>query len=193
MFNVIGQFLKKTNLTDTATRKIISDGGMGIVFNYGCALTIKTGSEVVKDLCGCFITGPTINATYLTLQESVDAIGIRFCPGGAYPFIQGDMDKFKNIVFPLPETDESVWNIFMQKLQNEALTEDKIGLLNNFLLEVLSINKLALSDWLLEVIKIMCLHNGSIRVDKLCANMNISQRQFERKFKKAVGLLPKQI
>lgn len=185
--------LKKTDLTDTVTRKIISDGGMGIVFNYGDALTIKTGSELVKNLCGCFITGPTINAAYLTLQKNVDAIGIRFRPSGAYPFIQGDVNKYRNTVLPLSVIDESVWNTLMQKLQKESLIEDKIGFLDNFLIEALSRNKLALTDWLLEVIKTMWLHNGSMRIDELCTNMNISQRQFERKFKKAVGLLPKQI
>ncbi|MBI5873755.1 MAG: helix-turn-helix transcriptional regulator [Candidatus Omnitrophica bacterium] len=184
---------REKNLKAPVTRKIISDGGMGIVFNYGGALTIKIGSEVIGDLCGCFITGPTINATYLTLQESVDAIGIRFCPSGAYPFIQGDMDRYRNTVLPLSVIDEPVWVTLMQKLQKESLMENKLGLLDNFLIEALSRNKIGLTDWLLKVIKTMWLHNGSMRIDELCTNMNMSKRQFERKFKKAVGLLPKQI
>lgn len=183
---------KEANLLKPIRNKIVSDGGSGIVFNYGCPLAIKIGDNTVKDIHGCFITGPTIKATYLTLDGSVNAVGIRFRPGGAYPFIKKCLGEYRDTVQIQPIDDENIWNELMFQLKNESPNE-LICLIDNFLLRELSKSKLILSNWLISTINIILKHNGSMRIDDLCADMNISRKKLERNFKQAVGLLPKQL
>ncbi len=65
---------RDTDLADLVKHKIISDGGAGVVFNYGTPLSITIGEKTLKDISGCFITRRTINATYLTMKEEVHVI-----------------------------------------------------------------------------------------------------------------------
>jgi AraC-like DNA-binding protein len=54
-------------------------------------------------------------------------------------------------------------------------------------------NRQTSANWLLRAIDILHQHNGQIKIQLLCEQLGISQKQFERKFKQAVGLMPKQV
>ena len=181
-----------SELASPVTRKIIADGGIGIVLNFGAPLALKTGKEFADNLSGPFVTGPTMHAAHLTAQGNANAMGIRFHPGGAYPFITGEMSDYRNKASALQSPDEPDWSSLFASLSMEAIPKACIDRIDSFLLGRLVQSRIALSDWLLDVSRIMWRHSGSLRIDDLCMEANISRRQLERRFKRALGLLPKQ-
>ena len=61
---------------------------------------------------------------------------------------------------------------------------DKISILDTFLLKKLQESADVPSLWVSQVVGIMRRHNGNIKIDKLAKQLNITRRHFERRFKK---------
>ena len=61
----------KEELSQPMTNKIISDGGMGIVFNFGHNFSIAIGNDIYTDAGRYFVTGPTEKATYLNPDPAI--------------------------------------------------------------------------------------------------------------------------
>jgi len=180
-------------LMETKPLKIIADGGMGVLFNYGGKITVSVNEIEFNVGRHGVITGPTLHATYLTLQKQVSALGIRFNPAGAYPFICGDMKIYTNKVLPFSMEGQLPWHSLQQSLAQLSEPVEKVAALDNFLVKHMHSSRLASANWLLGSIDTLCCHSGNIKIQELCVQLNISQKQFERRFKQAVGLMPKQI
>ena len=182
----------KENLLLPRTEKIISDGGMGIVFNFGDKFSIKIGERTSTDTAGYFVTGPTRKATHLRFDEKIYAIGIRFNPGGAYPFFQEDISNFTDRIIPGFENENFKINNLYLKLKNADSLIEKITELDRYLLKTPRRSDALPSLWMIQVINIIQQHKGSMKINDLSNCLKLTRRHFDRKFKKEVGLLPKQ-
>ena len=179
-------------LKEAKRLKIISDGGMGVLFNYGSPLTVSISESDFNVDLYAVITGPTLQATYLTLQNQVNALGIRFHPAGAYPFLAGDMKHYTDQVMQFSVEECLSWHGLQGSLAKLQPTEQVVAL-NNFLVKHVHSKRQESANWLLAAIDILCRHDGQIKIQNLCGQLEISQKHFERKFKQAVGLMPKQV
>ena len=170
-------------LSQPVTYKLVSDGGMGVVFNFGHNFSIRIGANIHTTTCNCIVVGPTEKAIFLKLSNKIDAIGIRFQPGGAYPFFQEEISNFTDKIIPMLrdmwETEELYSSLKMRDNIN-----DKISILDTFLLKKLQESADVPSLWVSQVVGIMRRHNGNIKIDKLAKQLNITRRHFERRFKK---------
>src|SRR5215204_3067540 len=73
-----------TPLADSREEFLHPTGGFGIMFNLGDAVDLD-GRRFQQE---CFLGGTNTATSRLHLHGRVEAIGIRFQPGGAYPFLQ---------------------------------------------------------------------------------------------------------
>lgn len=180
-------------LSQPVTNKLISDGGMGVVLNFGHSFSIRIEDNIHTTTSGCFVIGPTEKATFLKLSKKINAIGIRFQPGGAYPFFQERISSFVDKIIPMLAND--LWRGTKKLYSSFKLTKtinDKISLLDDFFLTKLQESAVVPSLWISKVVGTMRNHSGSIKNDELAKQFNMTKRHFERRFKKEVGLSPKQ-
>lgn len=174
------------------TNKIVSDGGMGIVLNFGHNFSIRIGDNTHTTTSKCIVTGPTEKATFLKLSKKIDAISIRFQPGGAYPFFQEEISNFTDKIIPILTNDMWGTEELYSSLKMTKIINDKISVLDDFLLKKLQESAAVPSLWVSQVVGIVRKHNGSMKIDELAKQLNMTRRHFERRFKKEVGLSPKQ-
>jgi AraC-like DNA-binding protein len=179
-------------LSQPVTYKIVSDGGMGVVLNFGHNFSIRIGDNIHTTTSKCMVAGPTEKATFLRLSKKIDAIGIHFQPGGAYPFFQQEISNFTDKIIPM--LTNNMWRAMelYSSLKMTKIINDKISVIDEFLLKKLHESSAVPSLWVSQVVGIVREHNGSMKIDELAKKFNISRRHFERRFKKEVGLSPKQ-
>lgn len=183
---------KEDEPAQPVTQKIVPDGGMGIVFNFGDDYFARIGNNIRTFKCKCVLTGPSEETAFLELSKKIDAIGIRFQPGGAYPFFQEEISNFTDKTIPMSTQDTWRSEELYSSLKMAKNQKDKVSLLNDFLLDKLRGNTIVPSLWISSVVEIVRQHNGSMKIDELARQLNITRRHLDRRFKKEVGLSPKQ-
>ncbi|MEW5818050.1 MAG: AraC family transcriptional regulator, partial [Spirochaetota bacterium] len=153
---------------------------------------VRIGDNIHTPTSKCIVTGPTEKATFLKLSKKIDAIGIHFQPGGAYPFFQEEISNFTDKIIPMLTNDRWATEELYSSLKMREPINDKISVLDDFLLKKLQESTADPSLWVIQVVGIVRKHNGSLKIDELTKQLNITRRHFERRFKKEVGLSPKQ-
>lgn len=173
-------------LADVRDYKIITDGGAGIVMNFAdpFAISFSDGAHVLDGPWSCVVTGATKKAVFLRLSGHVEAWGIRFHPGGAYPFLQRDMGKLTDLVIRAED-----FTHLHDALGRVRGLSDGVDVLNSSLLSRLE--TVSPDLWLQQVIADIQTAQGHVRVADLAAARGVSSRSLERRFQKAVGLSPK--
>ncbi len=160
------------------------DGGIGVLFNYGSPMLFGG-----KPMASPFILdGTSTIATSVEFRGEIDALGIRFKPGGAVPFIQHPLHELKN-----------------QHETFEALEMKELLQVGNTLPESVSFRERirmiesALSGLLAQATKMPSGHffstipkqiNSRSTVSSLAKSVGIGCRQLERLFKKHAGMTP---
>lgn len=179
-------------ISQEVTTKIVSDGGAGVVFNDGDPISLSMGDVNYGDLLGSFITGPTLLPVNLTLRGNIRAFGIRFHPGGLYPIIKYEMDKIVDEVLPLSSITPH-WLILANLLLKCVQNSEKHLLLDDYLQTLLLNNTSESQLSMTQIISQMQAYGGRLAINDICSNYGISGRHFQRRFRREVGILPKQL
>ena len=174
------------------THKIITDGGMGIVFNFGSSFLMPSlVKENIKEK-RYILTGPELESFDLQLDKGIYAVGIRFNPGGAYPFLKNIAFQKLNYIIELNEQHFSNIQTLYETLKSSK-QKDKIQIiLDNYFLQLLNNMNVKPDYWIHNVINRMEKSNNTMNIEELADEFNLSTRHFKRRFKKEVGLSPKQ-
>lgn len=171
--------------------RFLSDGGLEISFNLGDSLEYRGEKNVaIKSGTGSLFGIPN-RFLHIRTGGSVHCFGIRFRPGGAYPFFSLPAVEFKNECLNL----EDVWGRLGIELQEqihaEAYHKKRIAILDSFLTGQLE--NIYDSDTLLEnAFNLVYAARGDIRIESLAARLKIGLRRLERLFRDKVGMSPKQ-
>ncbi len=129
---------------------------------------------------------------YVTFENTLDAIGVRFNAAGAFTFLNTDIYKFKDSVFGLNSIHFLELDIFYKKLKVATSVKDKIIHIEDFLLKIIRNNKIKNSVWIFDFVQSIVLKKGNLKIEELCQKFNISKKDCERKFKKEIGFTPKE-
>ncbi|MDL0434086.1 helix-turn-helix domain-containing protein [Marinobacter sp. TBZ242] len=167
------------------------DGGMGLLFNFGGALS-RDGKAVAG---ACWVDGPKLRTARLSVGEELDLLGVRFLPGSGALFIGEALSALTG--------GELVPGDALRHLALETLHErlcqapDLVGrivLLEHFLLERLRHAEVAppVLSASLKWLRRRTLHGpGAGSIGALVDALPIGQRRLERLFQQHVGLSPK--
>jgi len=180
--------IRKKNLTNKISNKILSDGNSGIVINFSSAFLTSINKK--EFLCEKTFTycGPTKYPLFMNFENSIDAIGIRFKAGGAYKFFGKDISLYKDIVVELHNSNALKIDILGEKLINTANVESKIFHIEEFLLNKIKHSKKENSAWLFDFVKTIKNNKGDVNIEQMCDDFKINPRHCARKFKEEVGL-----
>ncbi|MDI3324090.1 helix-turn-helix domain-containing protein [Pontibacterium granulatum] len=168
------------------TEYLPCDTGCGITFSFNSRLVM--GDSAISQ--GCLISGPNTTSLPLQLGDQIDAVGIRFHPGMAYPFFQEPLNEF---IAPIEPTDRVQQRLELNQiydtLASNASTAARVTQLDSWLMHLLE-RSVGVSSELHKALD--WLDNQTLQpITSLSEQINLSQRQLERLFKQWVGISPK--
>lgn len=169
-----------------STELMHPDGGMGIILNFGDHL-IYEGQEI--HAYG-FMDGIHTRTRQMTMAGHIDAIGIRFNPGGASRFFSIPLAEINNSNLSLNDLAK---NQFIERCQQEKAVNPEGNILK-------FIDKLLLEmriepqrpDLLIQTLtNRIKTSKGKVSIAETIYDIGKSYRQIERLFKSYIGMTPK--
>ncbi|NQY93399.1 MAG: helix-turn-helix transcriptional regulator [Campylobacteraceae bacterium] len=159
--------------------KIAPDGAMGLLINLGDPLEIKTNTHTyhVKK-SQVVLLGIYENPVYMEFEKNCEVIGIRFNPAGASFFFAPYIKELFETILYLNEERLSTSLV--------AKTQELVYLLDEYLLK--RFNKSNKPFDIMEIISLIEKNAGSYDIEELTLCANMSRRNLDRVFKKALGI-----
>lgn len=183
--------VKFKRLASLLPLKIVPDGNSGFIINFSSEFTlkIKNNTTICKDKYIYF--PPTKDTAFVKAKKDICIIGVRFNTAGAYKFFDNDISSFSENVYILK--NNSNWqldNLYIKLLKINKL-EDRISIIETFLLNKLKKSKKENAPWIFEFINEIKKNKGNIQIEDLYKKFSLNPRNIQRRFKKEVGLAPK--
>lgn len=129
---------------------------------------------------------------HLLIQPTgrVRVLGVRFRPGGAYPFLAIPQSEITGRVIAL----DSIWGTIARELHSRiadaSTTAECVRCLEKILTEMLKGSR-GLDDQFFYAVDLITNSGGSVPLDRLATDLGISFRSLDRIFSNRVGLSPK--
>jgi len=181
------QIINNLPLNSSSTELLHPDGGLGMILNFGHPL-IYEGEAISID---GFMDGIHTKTRWLTMAGRVDAIGIRFKPGGAARFFSVPISEISNLNLNLGEL---ALEQFIELCREDKETNpggDILNFVDGLLLKMLTEPRP--SELLVHtVMNRIKRAEGTAPISDVIEDIGRSCRQVERLFKGYVGMTPKQ-
>jgi len=182
--------------------KMSADDMKLVVPNANLKLTVSYQNGIVASVNGKTFTSKEHDITLtglidvpviLDVDEDVatETIGIEFSPQGAYRFFQFSLHEIQNQIYSLNDVLGNIGKQLAERINNATTVQQKIAVLQQFLLKQLSLNK---EDLIFEycVEKIIA-SKGTITVKELEKKTGYSSRWLNMKFNDKLGVSPKNL
>lgn len=181
---------RKDKLALPIVNRLAPDGGIGIIFNLGSPLYRYHQSKPIDYKAGSIVAGTTSHSVNMGLTGEINAFGVRFHPGRAYPFIRTPIHELTDQVVSLDDIEISISETHFGMMAEAVTLEQKVTILQNLLLAHLRDfnHKTPLSLQSIDLIK---KSHGLMKIEDLAKQFGMSRRNYERQFKTNVGLTPK--
>jgi AraC-like DNA-binding protein len=160
-----------------SSHQILPDGCMDILFELR-----NHSVEVV---------GTMTKAFHAESVDGMEFYGIRFNPAGIFPFIQMDASDFTDASADAQHVLGGWMFGVVEKLRSDISDQERVELLNSFLIERLATCEQDDVRFLSFLSKLEKSERGVLRVEEALGMVGMSQRTLERYFQKQVGISAK--
>ncbi|MBL4765665.1 MAG: helix-turn-helix transcriptional regulator [Colwellia sp.] len=169
-----------------STELLHPNGGLGIIINFGSPLLYE-GKNISSS---GYMDGIHTKTRQMSLAGHIDAIGIRFNPGGASHFFATPLSEINNSNINLHDLAMGQLMESCQDEKEKNPTGDMLKFVDTFLLKKLT--EPLKTDALVQHIAIKIkLNNGKNTIAETINDVGKSYRQIERLFKDSIGMTPK--
>lgn len=173
-------------------QRIVPDGCMEMIFHYGDLYRqyFEDGSSVLQPKS--FVFGQITNHIEIAPTGISGIVAARFLPGGLMPFLEIPVADLENKPVSMTELFGIKGKDLEESVISAANTEERIELIELFLLSLLT------DPATIDVITKNCVdmifqYRGQLGMTELAGKANIHRRNMERKFITAIGMRPKQL
>ena len=173
--------------------KILPTGTIELIINFGSPHRKYNAAETEYDLMqDCWVSGFQTGFIVNEPVAETRMMGVRFKPGGAYPFLGLPISEVTDFVLDL----DHLWGAFATEVRNRLLAQPSItaqfSMLEKILFERLNQQKMdvAAVDFAIQSIYAA---GGNLPLRALSDHIGISQKHLNHQFKKMVGVSPKQL
>lgn len=174
-------------------QKILPDGCIEMTFNFKDGIKRYTSENNYVVHPRAMIMGQRTRSYFIEPLGDVDSFAICFYPYGFANFINTPLKELTNIETPITQVfDESLAIKLEQDILNASNTEERISIIESFLL-----NKLNEEDRIEYIVKetvdILMASSGTVSINQIVKDDLSQRRKLERNFKKQIGISPKQL
>jgi AraC-like DNA-binding protein len=170
-------------------QRVLPDGCCELVIHCGHRFTQQIDSHTETQPRRLFV-GPTARAVLIAPGRSVDAIAIRFTPGGAALLVRHPLSELRDRIADIDDIgvrfDNDIIDVLAPLPDNE-----RIGVLERALLRRVQSVTVDRSVWHTQ--RMIMRQSGRVRIDDVARATGLSLRQLQRRFQQQVGLGPKQL
>ena len=183
------QFELDSTSQEIHTNRVIPSGELQIIFHYKTPFR-----EVDRYRQGfiqpqCLICGQQTEYKDIFSSKASGLLAVVFHPYALRTFFPNPVNEFTNQSIPLDNFYQTETKELQERILEADSVHSRILLIENFLLNQLSISK---NFFIVkEAVSIINRVNGQYAVSETASKLNISKRQFERIFLANVGISPK--
>ncbi|WP_434036275.1 AraC family transcriptional regulator [Formosa sp. 4Alg 33] len=174
-------------------QRIVPDGCIELAFILGDDIKRYTSEKDFIIQPRAMVLGQTIEPFYIEPTGFVKTFAIRFYPYGFANFVSVPISNLANketpinLLLEVENADE-----LEQKIIKSENTEQRISIIENFLLDRLN-NEKTIDRIVKNTIDSLISANGSTSINSILKDDLSKRRQLERNFKKQIGVSPKQL
>jgi AraC-like DNA-binding protein len=160
-----------------------------LILNFGARFQEHKENAQTEDQPLNYIVGQMTRPILIAPTGSVQLLGIRFHPGGTFPFFRIPMQELTNQVVDLA----AIAGTFERDLVART------GAAGSFRLKIKAVEELLVDrllrcnpdSWLTGLTTRIVQSGGQVSVDTLATDAGVTSRQLERRFVREVGIGPK--
>jgi AraC-like DNA-binding protein len=180
---------------DVAMEIMYPPGTIELCIDLSLGNTVRSfGSRSVRMPC-LEVLGHFTNPTRATIQKGTTVLVVRFYPHASSLFLRNQVSDFTNDSIDLYDVLRNEATELYDRLMEQDSLEQKIQVVNTFLIKRLMSNEKKLKS--IELVEHICKHifhnSESLNVEKLSKNYGFSERYIQRLFLERVGLTPKKL
>lgn len=168
--------------------RLFADGNTGLVFNLDNAALCAAGNSAAVN--SCWLYGQVETYHDLSLTGSINWIVVVLQPYGAYQLWGVPAMDWYNCFFPASDVLSDRINNIAHALLKEKQMNERIRLLDNFLLQQID-HSLSPDLIIVQAVQHIFMHGGMLTVESLLQTLSVTERTLERKFKMHIGITPK--
>lgn len=175
--------------------KVLPNGVLELIINLGAChhgVVDPRAPTGVRPYREAWIAGLQERWLLIDSVWETDLVGIRFKPGGAYPFLRLSMAELTNRVLEWTELEELGIPLLREELLACTTTSKRYTLLERYLTRRLDLER-GLAPWLMETLAELQIVRQPRRIRDISRNVGLTHRQLIDRFRTEVGLTPKHL
>ncbi|MBC7892061.1 MAG: AraC family transcriptional regulator [Sphingobacteriaceae bacterium] len=178
------------SLVPTAGERVFPDGCVELIVHYGDAYQSLDLDGSIRLQPRCFVHGQLTRCLHLVPTGRTGLIAVRFRPEGALAFLHRPLHEFTDQAVGLDDVFGRAGKELAETVVQARTESERLEILQKFLIDRLAAS--LQTDWVVaEGIGHLAVMQGQTDLCALRQRLNVSERQFERKFLHAVGMSPK--
>lgn len=171
---------------------IVPDGCIKMIFHYGDKYLHHNNEGDTEFVPDCLVVGQLTQPYVVEPTGDTATFFVCFHPNGFLPFATLPLKEIENKVISFEELYGSEGKRIGDAVLSASSTEERIKLMEEFLLNRLA-NTNAIDRIVQSTVETILSANGTCSVDLLSKQNNTNRRQLSRKFFSDIGLSPKQL
>lgn len=189
----IWQFESDAGLPASDLRMIVPNGRPKLIIPYRGALHSLIGGGASKHAeSSITVVGALESPATIAASGPIGTIGIEFYAASAHLFLRLPLRSIANSVLQLPDLlgRDGVW--LQRQIGERPAIEQKIGLIERFLLQRLRAGP-ADNALIAQAVGLIERSGGQIAIGQLCSALGYSKRYIDMRFAEQIGIGPKRL
>ncbi|MGH9930708.1 MAG: AraC family transcriptional regulator [Pyrinomonadaceae bacterium] len=169
--------------------RLLPDGCVELILNFGEHFREHKDDGQKERQPRHLLVGQMTRPILIAPTGSVQLLGVRFHPGGTFPFFRVPMHELTNQVTELAALTSEFQRELIRCVEGAPCLLLKVAAVERLLAE--RVRHCKHDSWLVDLATRIVQRGGQASVDQLATNAGISSRQLERRFLTEVGISPK--
>lgn len=168
---------------------ILPDGCSELILNFGAPFLEHSNDGTSARQPLHFVVGQMTQPIFIAPTGHVQLVGVRFQPGGAFPFFRIPMTDLTNSVVELDSVDLQLERELLSAAGNAPPLSQRVAAIENALIQ--RSRDFTSDSWIPDLAATVVRGGGQNSIDTLASDAGVTVRQLQRRFLREVGVGPK--
>ena len=177
--------------TDNIPFLLPPDKYFHLILSFKDNTKVIYNDKIEQNVKGSFLLGMQSSYVYLKALGKVDYLAIQFYPHSLRTFLNFSCRELRDDFYETALLKNKLEEVLKPVINNDYSDIQRINLLEQGLLSILSLSNKLPSGYLLNALKIINLNFGTLSVNDLCNKTGLTARRLNREFERFLGISPK--